>query len=261
MSGTTFRITTRNGADFSTDEMDVLLAGSGPARLRQVLVNGESYGLTHTTMTGWSINEIPLGPGPNVLELLAFDLNGDLISADSITVTSTAAVEPPELTAIEPAEALAGDTIEIRGSGFLPGLTVLFGETPSPRVNRASDTLLTAEVPPGEGLVEVKVSNSNGQESATVSFSYLDPAPTFMRGDANGDGFLDISDGIAVINYLFIGRELDCLDAADVDDDEELLITDGVYLLDFLFRTGSAPPAPYPDPGPDPEGEALGCGI
>ena len=261
VSGTTFRITTRNGADFSTDQTSVQLAGSGPARLRQVLVNGESYGLTHTTMAGWSINEIPLGPGPNVLELLAFDLNGDLISADSITVTSTAAVDPPELTALEPAEALAGDTIEIRGSGFLPGLTVLFGQTPSPRVNRASDTLVTAEVPPGEGMVEVKVSNSNGQESGVVSFSYLDPAPTFVRGDANGDGFLDISDGIAVINYLFIGRELDCLDAADVDDDEALLITDGVYLLDFLFRAGSAPPAPYPDPGPDPEGEALGCGI
>ena len=261
VSNTAFRITTRGGADFSTEEVSVQLAGSGPARLRQVLVNGENYDLVHTNMTGWRLDGIPLGPGPNALDLLAFDLNGDLISADSITVTSTAVVDPPEITALEPAEALAGDTIEIRGSGFLPGLTVLFGETPSPRVSRASDTLLTAEVPAGAGRVEVKVSNSNGQESGTVSFSYIDPAPTFVRGDANGDGFLDISDGIAVINYLFIGRELDCLDAADVDDDEALLITDGVYLLDFLFRTGSAPPAPYPAPGPDPEGDALGCGI
>ena len=97
VSNTAFRISTRNGADFSTAERAVSLAGSGPARLSQVLFNGESYQLEHTSMTAWRVDEIPLGPGENFLELLAIDLNGNVFGADSITVTSTAVFEPPTI--------------------------------------------------------------------------------------------------------------------------------------------------------------------
>ena len=261
VSNTSFQITTRGGADFSTEDASVQLAGQGPARLMQVLVNGESFGLIHTNMTGWRIDEIPLGPGPNSLALLALDLNGEMIGADSITVTSTAEVNPPEIAALVPAEAEAGETIEIRGMGFLPGLTVFFGETPSPVVNRESETKIAAEVPEGSGQVDVKVRNSNGDESGGATFTYIEPGPLFVRGDANGDEVVDISDGIAVVSYLFLGRELVCLDAADTDDDEQLVITDAVYLLDFLFRSGAPPPPPYPGAGTDPEGDILGCGL
>ena len=44
-----------------------------------------------------------------------------------------------------------------------------------------------------------------------------------------------------------------CQDAADSDDNGQLNITDGVRILNYLFLGGPAPPAPGPDScGPDP---------
>ncbi len=259
VSNTAFRISTRNGADFSTAEREVSLAGTGPARLRQVLFNGESYQLEHTSMTAWRVDEIPLGPGENLLELLAIDLNGNVFGADSITVTSTAVFEPPTINALGPAEGVAGDTIEIRGENFLPGITVFFGDTLAPSAQRISPTKIIVEVPEGSGAVEVTVRNSNGQEASGVTFTYIEEGSVFVRGDANNDGAVDISDAVAVVGHLFLGMDLGCQDAADADDDEQLVITDAVYLLDFLFRSGAPPAPPYPASGTDPDGDILGC--
>jgi hypothetical protein len=74
------------------------------------------------------------------------------------------------------------------------------------------------------------------------------PGPTFRRGDTNADGAVDISDGVKVLVWLFAGAgEPSCLDAADTDDNEEHQITDAIYLLQYLFLAGMAPPAPGPD--------------
>ncbi len=90
---------------------------------------------------------------------------------------------------------------------------------------------------------------------------------TFHRGDANADGNLDLSDGVAVFQYLFItGDEPSCLETADSDNDGELLLTDGILILNYLFARGPAPAAPGPpgrpcggDPdAPDTAGD-LGC--
>src|SRR4030095_12720405 len=56
--------------------------------------------------------------------------------------------------------------------------------------------------------------------------------PRFVRGEANGDGLLDISDGISGLNYLFSGGVTNCEDAIDSDDDGTLTITDPIRLLD-----------------------------
>ncbi len=90
--------------------------------------------------------------------------------------------------------------------------------------------------------------------------------PLFHRGDSNGDGALDLSDGIYVLNYLFLGgSEPGCMEAANTNDDSAIDISDGVYVLTYLFLGGPAPPAPGPvgEPcGADPEGSPndLGCG-
>ncbi len=210
-------------------------------------------------MTGWRVDEIPLGPGENFLELLAIDLNGNVFGADSITVTSTAVFEPPTINTLGPAEGVVGDTIQIRGTNFLPGITVFFGDTPAPSAQRISPTKIIVEVPEGSGAVEVTVRNTNGQESSGVTFTYIEEGSVFVRGDANNDGAVDISDAVAVVGHLFLGMDLGCQDAADADDDEQLVITDAVYLLDFLFRSGAPPAPPYPASGTDPDGDILGC--
>ena len=87
------------------------------------------------------------------------------------------------------------------------------------------------------------------------------PQPLLRRGDARGDGAIDISDAVFTFNYLFLGgSEPGCLDSSDTDDDGVIDISDGIGLLQFLFLTGEAPRPPGPDTcGPDPTPDELSC--
>ncbi|MBI4602912.1 MAG: hypothetical protein HY721_13220 [Planctomycetes bacterium] len=86
------------------------------------------------------------------------------------------------------------------------------------------------------------------------------PPARFLRGDATGDAKLDISDAVAILGYLFLGRPAgSCMDALDSDDTGKVEITDAIFLLSFLFSGGAQPPAPHPEPGGDPTGDPLDC--
>jgi hypothetical protein len=87
----------------------------------------------------------------------------------------------------------------------------------------------------------------------------------FHRGDPNDDGTMNITDGIYVLNFLFLGGiDPPCREAADANDDGTVNITDGIYLLNFLFLGGPEPRSPGPpreacglDPADSPS--SLGC--
>lgn len=83
----------------------------------------------------------------------------------------------------------------------------------------------------------------------------------FVRGDANADGGLNITDGIFVLNFLFLGGDMPpCMESSDTNADGQVNITDGIYVLNFLFLGGPEPPAPYPDCediGPDADCEGF----
>jgi hypothetical protein len=116
-------------------------------------------------------------------------------------------------------------------------------------------------------------------ESSEPSFIALEPASmedlypflifqieelfrgTFLRGDPNSDASVDISDAISILLDLFAGvpARADCRKALDVDDSGILDTTDAIRLLDFLFRGGPAPPAPFPEDGEDPTADAIPC--
>jgi RHS repeat-associated protein len=83
----------------------------------------------------------------------------------------------------------------------------------------------------------------------------------FRRGDTNGDGRVDLSDGIATLNYLFLGSfSPGCLDAADCDDSGTVVLTDAVFTFGFLFLGGPPPPPPgHLGCGPDPTPDGLSC--
>jgi hypothetical protein len=86
-----------------------------------------------------------------------------------------------------------------------------------------------------------------------------DPIEQFVRGDANGDGSLDISDPVGMLTYMFGGGASNCLDSLDANDDGSIDISDPVYLLGFLFSGGNPPPAPFPVCGEDPTVDGLDC--
>ncbi len=84
--------------------------------------------------------------------------------------------------------------------------------------------------------------------------------PPFLRGDSNGDGEVNVSDPVHVLNYLFSGgAEPRCLDSADGDDNGQVNITDAVYLLNYLFSSGRPPPPPFPAVGVDLTPDELRC--
>jgi hypothetical protein len=82
----------------------------------------------------------------------------------------------------------------------------------------------------------------------------------FQRGDADANGAVNITDGIFVLNFLFLGGSAPlCHEAANSNDDAEVNITDGIYILNFLFLGGPAPPDPHGACGWDPTPGSTTC--
>ena len=94
----------------------------------------------------------------------------------------------------------------------------------------------------------------------SLTFNYLTP---FLRGDANGDGVVDISDAAFTLAWLFLGGpEPPCVDAADSNDSGGFQpdVSDSVYLLNWLFLGGTPLPAPGTlECGSDPTEDDLDC--
>ncbi len=84
----------------------------------------------------------------------------------------------------------------------------------------------------------------------------------FLRGDANLDLVLDLSDAIAILQQLFVGEGLtNCPDSADGNDDGEVDISDALAVLNHLFVGGPSLPPPLDAPGSDPTADLLGCRL
>jgi len=65
-----------------------------------------------------------------------------------------------------------------------------------------------------------------------------------LCGDADGSGSLDISDGVYIITYIFDGGPPptpDPIENGDANNDGAVDISDAVYIIDFIFGGGPAP--------------------
>ncbi len=68
----------------------------------------------------------------------------------------------------------------------------------------------------------------------------------YVRGDANADDFLDISDVVFTLFFSFDGQfSPTCLRAADSSNDGNVDISDVLFTLKFLFMSGSPPDPPF----------------
>jgi uncharacterized delta-60 repeat protein len=80
--------------------------------------------------------------------------------------------------------------------------------------------------------------SGTGWDYATIKYVQ------FLRGDANGDGVINVTDVVYLINYLFIdGPAPDPVLVGDVNCDGVVNVTDVVYLINYLF-IGGPPPCP-----------------
>jgi hypothetical protein len=92
--------------------------------------------------------------------------------------------------------------------------------------------------------------------------------PRLVRGDANSDGSINLTDGVIPLLYLFSGgTEPACMDSADTNDTGAIEITDAIIVFGWLFSGGNAPAPPSPtsagylgtDCGEDLTADGLGC--
>ena len=86
-------------------------------------------------------------------------------------------------------------------------------------------------------------------------------AAWFVRGDFNSSGTVNVSDALLIFWWIFQGPAPTppCLDAADVDDSGAIDLSDGIALISYLFLAA-------PRPGPmlavcwfDPADDPLDC--
>ncbi len=105
-------------------------------------------------------------------------------------------------------------------------------------------------------LEKIDASSQNNQWEMfghDVRHSFSLPSGLFIRGDANSDWKVNMSDATFILEYLFRGgRPPEMINAADVNDDEKIDIADPIYLLGYLFLGKPAPPAPFPTAGYEP---------
>lgn len=124
----------------------------------------------------------------------------------------------------------------------------------------------------GPGTYTIGVSGQPGDSGGAFTInisgrSQGDPA-RFVRGDANSDGNINLSDGVTPLLYLFSGGDAPaCMDAADANDTGSIEIADAILVFNWLFRSGTAPVPPSPtspgylatDCGEDLGDDALDC--
>jgi len=99
------------------------------------------------------------------------------------------------------------------------------------------------------GSFKMKIS-SGGQPSAIgksqgtafkISAGYV-YSSFVLHGDANGNGKINISDVIYLINYVLKGGPAPVpLEAGDTDCDGQVNISDIIYLINYLFKGGPPP--------------------
>ncbi len=83
----------------------------------------------------------------------------------------------------------------------------------------------------------------------------------FLRGDANSDGIIDISDPIYSLRHSFLNKPApECMKTADYDDNGVIEVIDAVQSLDYYFLgDNSGPSQPFPNCGYDPSDDGLTC--
>ena len=83
--------------------------------------------------------------------------------------------------------------------------------------------------------------------SSLGSGGVIDNDAIMARGDANGNGSVDLSDALYITEYLFSGGPAPpCMNQADANNSGTVDQSDTIYLLNWLFDGGAAPPYPGP---------------
>lgn len=84
--------------------------------------------------------------------------------------------------------------------------------------------------------------DSTDTDSVEITVLPYDVSPSTMPGDVNGDGIIDVSDAVFIINYLFQGGPpSNPPSAGDINGDCFTGLSDLIWLLNYLYKGGPPP--------------------
>ncbi len=84
--------------------------------------------------------------------------------------------------------------------------------------------------------------DSTDTDSVEITVLPYDVLPSTMPGDVNGDGIIEVSDGVFILNYLFQGGPpSNPPSAGDINGDCFIGLSDLIWLLNYLYRDGPPP--------------------
>ena len=73
---------------------------------------------------------------------------------------------------------------------------------------------------------------------------------SFLRGDCNDDGNVDLADGIYLLSFIFVDPNVPfCNEVCDTNGDGVSNIADFIYQVSYFFLGGQPPPPPFPTCG------------
>lgn len=104
----------------------------------------------------------------------------------------------------------------------------------------------------------------DGESNQIVVVSSEAPPPPvedFYRGDADGNGRINVGDAVLIIQIVLgnLDARYNCPDALDANDDGGANISDAIPVLRWVFQRGPRLPAPFLGCGADPTDDELGC--
>lgn len=159
---------------------------------------------------------------------------------------------------IDPPEAATFEELPWEGDPWSSTLSLEI----DPDAANGSVIRVRADVESGRRVLQLELHVYTPESNPLVGYwreSLQLPCVELVRGDVDGSGRIQISDAVGIFRQLFLGAPSGpCEGAADANGDRALDLSDGVYLLNFGFLGGSPPPPPFPDCGPDP-GSPFSC--
>jgi hypothetical protein len=103
-----------------------------------------------------------------------------------------------------------------------------------------------------------RATGMGGTDMGAIPYVPTGARNRFRRGDANGDGLLDIGDALTALLALFQARVAPpCAEALDFDAQDGIDLGDAIGILRFLFAGAPGPPLPFPGCDSAPEEECF----
>lgn len=202
---------------------------------------------------GYHLEVSPACPDSHLINFELEATDGILIwishFGEVVNDTSFGMVGVPEQVFLVPEAEVSLNLVLISLGGFGSQVTLSHSELPSgvtatfdPIQLIPTDTsvfTLFASSEAERGTFPVTITAAGGGISRDEEFELM----TFIRGDANGDGIIDVGDPIYLLNYLFKGEDPPIpWEAGDVNCSGQVDLGDAIYLLGYLFKSGSPPP-------------------